>query len=138
MWYPIKMITPEQCMTILMMLKENPLTPDAEIAEQVKVARETVRQIRIDNGLWTERRICMKDGKPYIYRVPTPDDLPDSARLFNEKVNGISDTMLTHLFEVQKSDNEAWDLICDVLEISCGNDPEMHLLQKEVADAATR
>ena len=134
------MITPEQFTTILMMLKENPLTPDAEIAQVVgTVSREKIRQIRIDNGLWTERRICYKDGKPYVIRVETPDDLPDDARLFNQKVNSISDIMLCHLFEVQKSPDksEAWDLICDVLEISCG-DPEMHLLCKEVADAETR
>ena len=133
-----KVITKEQETQILELLRENPLTPDREIAQVVNVARETIRQIRIDNGLWTERRICYKDGKPYIYRVPTPDNLPDDARLFNEKVESISDIMLVHLHEVQKTDNEAWDLICDILEISCGNDPDMHLLQKEVADAAAR
>ena len=116
------MLTQEKQTQIVDLLRENPLIPDAEIAEQVKVSRETIRQIRIENGLWTERRICYKDGKPYIIRVDTPDDLPDSARLFNDKVNSISDIMLCHLFEVQKSPDksEAWDLICDILEISCG------------------
>ena len=118
-------VSPEQEKIVEQALRANPMYADADIARKTGASRNYVKLLRRKLGLWTSRRIRFTDGKPQVYHVPPPAGLKLEECL--APIEGgldIPDDFLRKLhLLVSKSESEyreAYNLICDVLEVTVG------------------
>ena len=104
---------------IIAELIANPLESDTVIAEKCIVSRGVVKKIRLEKGLWTERRVRAVRGKEHVYRVPKPKTLSESQYLSTDEMQ-LSTSFLKRLINLKKNPKakECWDLINDVLRVS--------------------
>ena len=114
-------ITDEQSQAVRDALKANPILSNIEIAKQANVGRTYVDTVRLKLGLWTSRRVRFRDGKPEIYHVPRPASVTAEQCLESEdQLLNITDAMIRQLHSLASmpEGQEAYQLICDVLEIT--------------------
>ena len=117
----MKPITDEKQNEVIEVLKSNPMRSDRQIAFETGVSGSSVRNLRLKSGLWTSRRIRIRNGKVHVYFVTKPDAIVESECLDTElEPLNITHKMLQqlHSLSTQADGRECWNLIRDILEIA--------------------